>query len=483
MSLSQSLASALTGLTASAKGAETVAANIANARVAGYARREVELSAQSIGSNSGGVSIVGVQRSVNMLVLADRRIAQADASAGATVSGFYKRLETQIGTPIAAGSLTARIGVLESALVAASAAPESVVRLDQVLSSTQSVVSHLNSASKMIQADRMTADQSIARDVDRLNTTLRQVAELNSLIRKSFGRGDTAALHDQRQALVDEISEIVPIREMQKANGEIALYSSRGSVLLDGSAAVFGFEPAGIVVPGMTVENGALSQLTLNGRVMAVSGPGSQLGQGRLSANFAVRDTDAPQAQAKLDAVARDLNERLGSSDPTLVPGAAGLVTDLGVAFDPANEMGLAGRLQVNPVADAPQGGAIWHIRSGLGATSPGPVGDGSVMAGLAGALRSPRPTVSGDFPPGNRSLSALGSDFASVISTARLTGESQTSFATARMEGLRELEAAGGVDTDREMQMLLQIERAYGANAKVIEAVDRMLDALMRMG
>ena len=151
--------------------------------------------------------------------------------------------------------------------------------------------------------------------------------------------------------------------------------------------------------------------------------------------------------------------------------------------LDPANEMGLAGRLQVNPVADPAQGGAIWHIRSGLGATSPGPVGDGSVMAGLAGALRSPRPTVSGDFPPGNRSLSALGSDFASVISTARLTGESQTSFATARMEGLRELEAAGGVDTDREMQMLLQIERAYGANAKVIEAVDRMLDALMRMG
>ena len=40
--------------------------------------------------------------------------------------------------------------------------------------------------------------------------------------------------------------------------------------------------------------------------------------------------------------------------------------------------------------------------------------------------------------------------------------------------------ELQGGVDTDREMQDLLQIEKAYAANAKVIQTVDEMLDLLL---
>lgn len=34
----------------------------------------------------------------------------------------------------------------------------------------------------------------------------------------------------------------------------------------------------------------------------------------------------------------------------------------------------------------------------------------------------------------------------------------------------------ADGVDTDREMENLLNLERAYAANAKVLKAVDDML-------
>lgn len=40
----------------------------------------------------------------------------------------------------------------------------------------------------------------------------------------------------------------------------------------------------------------------------------------------------------------------------------------------------------------------------------------------------------------------------------------------------------ADGVDNDREMEMLLQIEKAYAANAKVIQVVDEMLDQILRI-
>ena len=36
------------------------------------------------------------------------------------------------------------------------------------------------------------------------------------------------------------------------------------------------------------------------------------------------------------------------------------------------------------------------------------------------------------------------------------------------------------GVDTDRELQRLMLIEQAYAANARVLQTVDDMMNALM---
>ena len=38
------------------------------------------------------------------------------------------------------------------------------------------------------------------------------------------------------------------------------------------------------------------------------------------------------------------------------------------------------------------------------------------------------------------------------------------------------------GIDTDREMQELLVLEKNYAANAKVIQAVADMIDTLIRL-
>lgn len=54
--------------------------------------------------------------------------------------------------------------------------------------------------------------------------------------------------------------------------------------------------------------------------------------------------------------------------------------------------------------------------------------------------------------------------------------------YSRARSDALTEEALADGVDTDQEMQNLLTIEQAYKANARVIEAVESMLDSLMRI-
>jgi flagellar hook-associated protein 1 FlgK len=189
-------------------------------------------------------------------------------------------------------------------------------------------------------------------------------------------------------------------------------------------------------------------------------------------------------AQGKLDAVARDLVERFADAgvDPTLAPGAAGLFTDAGLAFDPLNEAGLAGRLTLNAAADPAQGGALFRLRDGLGALAEGPPGNGTLLGALHSALTGTRPLTSTGFAAGTRSFATLTSDLLSDVSARRLSAQSEQTFAAAKLTALGDLEAQNGIDTDREMQELLVIEKNYAANAKVIQAVADMIDTLIRL-
>ncbi|HLQ17873.1 MAG TPA: flagellar basal body rod C-terminal domain-containing protein, partial [Tabrizicola sp.] len=306
---------------------------------------------------------------------------------------------------------------------------------------------------------------------------------LNVNLRSFSGSGrDISALLDQRQQLVDQISAIVPVREVPRDLDQIALFTTGGASLLEGSAAVFGFTPVHTVTPDMSQALGGLSGITINGRPFDTAGSASPILGGTLGALFAVRDELAVGAQGKLDAAARDLVERFSGLDPTLAPGATGIFTDGGGAFDPLNEIGLAGRLQLNPAADPSQGGALFRLRDGLGAATEGPPGNGSLLSTLHAALTGIRPLASTGFTAGNRSFAGLTSDILSEASAHRLSAESEKSFTAARLTALTDLEAQNGIDTDQEMQELLVIEKNYAANAKVIQAAADMIDILIRL-
>lgn len=481
MSIAGALSNALSGLTASSRSAEMVSNNIANALTEGYARRELVVGPRVLGGTGQGVSVAGVNRTVDLVLLSDRRVAEAGTGDRQTRVEFLARLETAIGVPGAEGSLTARVAALETALIEAASRPESEGRLSNVADSARALASQIGAAAMSVQTARADADHQIGTDVERINAAMARVAEMNVEIREHLSSGrDPSAMMDQRQQLIDQIATLVPLREVQRDHGQIALFTTGGAMLVDGRAAQFGFTTVGVVEADMTVASGGLSGLTLNGLPIATSGPYSTIAGGSLAANFAVRDELAPAAQAKLDAVARDLVERFAAIDPTIGPGAPGLFTDAGAAFLPADEAGLAQRLSLNAAADPQQGGALWRLRDGLGATAPGASGNSSLLTALQTALTASRQPVSGGFLPGLRSFASLSADMLSSVGTARLTADAEASFSAARSEGLRVQELQGGVDTDREMQDLLQIEKAYAANAKVIQTVDEMLDLLL---
>ena len=483
MSLSVTLSSALSGLQANARAAEIVSTNVANARTDGYGRREIELAARSLGGTGSGVRVAGILRASDQVLLSDRRIAEADAAAQGISAAYHAKIEATLGTPEDANALGKKIEAFDSALLAAASRPDSEPRLADVFRSARDLATHLSDATRVVQDERARADGRIAASVVHLNDTLAKVAELNGRILKQVAADrDASPLMDQRQQLIDGIAGIVPLREINRDNGQIALVTTGGAVLLDGRPATFGFTPVGTVTADMSIESGALSGITMNGKPISFRDGTGKLDGGTLAADMKLRDRDAPRTQGQLDGLARELIGRFADPavDGTLAAGAPGLFTDAGGAFDIATEIGLAGRLTANAAADPDKGGALWRLRDGLGAPVPGAPGAAALLTRLRGALTARTEPASGGFTAGLRSFAALSSDALSQASAARVGAESAQSFATAKYGLLRGDELSQGVDSDREVQDLLQIEQAYAANAKVIKAVDDMIQTLL---
>lgn len=484
MSISQTLSNAVSGLTAASRMAEAVASNTANVMTEGYARREVRLGAQMLGRQGAGVAVLSVDRIVNESLRSDLRLADAEMQNASLRQGFHADLESRIGDPEDPASLSQKLATFESRLIEATSRPESDARLAAVLDAATSISDHLNRLTDHVQDSRALADRRIAQEVGHLNESLVRIDDLNAKIVAERASGhDANALLDQRQALVDDISRIVPVRQVARENGRIALFTSGGAILLEGSPAKIGFEPVGVITADMTQASGALSGLTLNDMPVS-SADDRTLGGGSLGALFAIRDELAPQAQSRIDGYARNLIERFSdpATDPSLLPGAPGLFTDSGNPVDPADEIGLGGRIEISALADPERGGALWRLRDGLGAALPGAPGNSEQLSRLADAFAREVTPSSGGFGPRARSSAGLAADLLSASASARLSADARESFTATRHGALKEMALADGVDTDRELQKLLQIEEAYAANARVIQTVDTLIKQLLEL-
>jgi flagellar hook-associated protein 1 FlgK len=142
---------------------------------------------------------------------------------------------------------------------------------------------------------------------------------------------------------------------------------------------------------------------------------------------------------------------------------------------------GFAGRIGVNPALLADPAKLTSYAS---GAAS----GDGARAEFLRDALDSDRP-FSVDAGLGAASQPFTGSigDFArGVIDTQARASASATRVADGQSLVMSSLtdrySSASGVDVDEEMGRLIQLQTAYGANARVITAVREMLDMLMNV-
>ncbi|MEX2518496.1 MAG: flagellar basal body rod C-terminal domain-containing protein, partial [Paracoccaceae bacterium] len=385
-------------------------------------------------------------------------------------------------------ALATAADTFDAALAAAADTPESMALLSGAVSAAVDYGAAVNRIAAEAMALRTEADSSIASQVRTINDTLTKVQSLNAEIKsRTIGGGDTSALEDQRERLIKDISSMIPVRVVPRELGAVSIFATNGAQLLDGKVFELGFAPTTLVTPEQTLANGALSGITVNGVAMRI-GEGSGRGLldgGSLSAAFEMRDVEIPGITSALDDLAADLITRtqgLGA-DPTIGAGAAGLFTDEGGAFDPADLTGVSLRLSVNAAIDPAAGGSVFRLRDGIGAAAPGDVGISSVLRGLQDAMEELRAAPPGSALSGLRSAAGFAGVFsADVVSRANAT-ENEANFRAGRQYELIDAELSRtGVDTDQQMARLLVVEQAFAANARVVQVIDELLERLINL-
>lgn len=480
MAISQTMSNALSGLRAAMRGTEVSSSNIANAMTEGYGVRSLHLASRDLGGYGAGVNVVAVERGGDPFLVARRRLSDAEYGAQTETARAYKTLETLMGGYAEGDGLGDRLTAVETALSEASADPSSAARRERVVHRLQDLTDGINHVASGITRMREQADQKISDSVQMLNSSLGEIDRLNDeILRTQKGTGEVSGLYDQRQQLIDKISELVPVRQLSREGGRVALITTQGELLLDHRPREFGFVRATAMSPAMTFSNGALSGLTLDGDPVSGSGAAGNLSGGSIGALFEIRDKIAPSAQGKMDEFAADLMTRLSdpAMDDTLTAGDAGLVVAANPS-DPNLPTGLATTLRVNP-AILPDTGTSERLRDGLGSIAPGPAGDATRLNNWAEALsRGTYLTATSTTQKSAHHLNAITSSFVQN----RVTEEDNLSRSTAMRESFMEREAAQGVDTDAEMQTMLRLEKAYAANAKVIQVVDTLMGRLLEI-
>lgn len=484
MSISGALSNAMQGLRAAGLGSEIVAANLSNALTPGYGVRALALSSDT-NSTHGGVRIDGVRRVVTEAVINDKRLAEADKANQNALNDLYTTIEGLIGTPENPASLSAQITNLEMSFITAASRPDATERLGAAVASAKTLANTFVSAADRLNSVRTNADSMISAQVDQLNTALKQVERLNIQITKLEASGNSiAALMDQRQQIIDDISVLVPVRSIARENSQVALFSTGGAILLDHTAANIEFTRSHIITPSRTFEDGDLDGIKINGVDMRTNSSGGALSGGAIGAQFTIRDEIAVDAQTQIDALARDMIERFQNPaiNPSAAPGQAGLFTDAGGVFTAADEVGISGRMKVNAAVDPGQNGETWRLRDGLAATTPGDVSDGAILNAMISALSEPRVIQSGAFNASPYDAINLTSALASHFGFQRTASEQSLSFSSAQVDELTERLLSEGVDSDEELQRLLIIEQTYAANARMIQVVDEMMQTLLRI-
>jgi flagellar hook-associated protein 1 FlgK len=504
MSITSALSIATGGLAVVTRDLALVSQNVANANTPGYAAQtstQTSLTADGVGL---GVHAGPAIRLIDTVLQGETFRQNATVANLQTRQTALQAIDTTQGTPGQATDLPSLLGKVQSQLSDLLNGPDNQTQQRAVVSSAADLARGINSLSTAYTGQRQAAQNDIVSAIGTLNTALSTIGSLSSQIIGLRGGGQsTADLENQRDTALQTLSQLVDVKVLNQPNGDVVLSTTGGLAL-----PVHGTTPA-LAASGANVQanayypGGGIPGITLNGVDVT-----RQLTGGRIGSDITLRDSTLPGYQAELDEFSHDLGTRFDAQGLTLFTDPTGALPPGGGTPVQSGYVGFAAIIQVNPavqtnptlVRDGTT--AIAGSASGASAFTPNPAGGPAGFTTMIDRILSyalgteaqsgvgqPPGNTTGLGPGGTLSAPYTAPVSLSDLATTMIASQAQDSADTTNRLSTEQavqanmnsrMAALSGVSMDTEMSHMIQLQNAYGANAKIIAAVQTLWNQLL---
>lgn len=432
--------------------------NIANANTPGYSRQVAKFastppySASSFSINAGpgqtgaGVDVIDVSRSRNAFIDYQIRLESQTLGRWERAKDTMRQVELVFNEPSDSG-LSSLLTKFWQAWQDLTSAPQDAGARTALLEQAESMAVAFNRKHSQLNALRRDVDQQLRVGLDRTNLLAERIAAMNVQIVAVELTGQRANdLRDQRDLALDELSRLARVSYGETPQGAM-------NVFVGGRALVSGSKAETLAVRPNTL---GFADIVWEGDEAGVS-----LSDGELVGLRQVRDVEVPRYIADLQALGQELISRVNQVHSS----GYGLDNSSGLAFfigTGADDISINSDLRTSPE----------KVAAAARSDAPGDNTAAMAIARLHKALTM------------NGGTTDFGRYFASVI--ARLGVDSQrANMMVANQQILvdhlnRQRASTSGVSLDEETTRLIEYQRAYQAAARVVNAVDEMLDTLI---
>ncbi|WP_321390206.1 flagellar hook-associated protein FlgK [uncultured Desulfuromusa sp.] len=461
MGLMASLYAGRSGLFVNQKGIEVAGNNVANVNTPGYSKQSLrlgslptlEFNGQMIGQ---GAFVTSIDRNTNSFVLSQLNNKSAELGEMNAKSLPLTEIERIIG--IGDSSLANDIVDFFDSWQKLSDNPSGNIERQQAMQSGTDIAKNLQGMVHDLSATIEGLNDDMSANIIDLNRKLQEIGDLNSKIVSSESTGISSnALRDQRDLLLQEVSETAGITYYEENNGMISVQLPNGTPLVTASEA-------------NTIKTSWVSgslELSLTSGATTIPLNGNSFG-GEIKGQLELRDEYIPQLVDQLDQLAYGLAEAINTVhnsgiDANGHPGGDYFTFSSG---SPNPWSGAASTLTM-ALTDTSQ------IAAGSGASYL--PGDNSNCLNIS-SLRDQTLINGSTF---QEYYGVIAADVGLEVSQNNLA---MTSANDAMLQIQNMRDETSGVSLDEEILMLTQYQTGYEAAAKYLSTIDEMLDTLLRM-
>ena len=205
--------------------------------------------------------------------------------------------------------------------------PERSLEKTEFVRQAENVTLMLQDLSKSIQELRLQADKELSNVASDMSTLTNDIDQLNDDIisNGSVGR-DTTDLRDQRDQKLTQLSELVDIRYFYRSDGDVVVFTSNGSTLVDTVPPAITHTPAAAVTPTTTHAEGDFSGFFIGSTTVSANDQTTSFRDGQVKGLIDMRDSVLPDMQSQIDQLAATLRDTMNQ------------IHNRGVAFPGAQE-------------------------------------------------------------------------------------------------------------------------------------------------